>query len=111
MKFVDSMVGISWTKNGKFDSDSDELALKRAIAGYHAFLDIMAQNPDSFLVPTLVSRQTGLGWRFTDKPFRVSIWLGTPTNCFVSITGTCNAIVLRPQLMEAPPLERAPLTC
>lgn len=53
MKFVDSMVGISWTEIGKFDSDSDELALKRAIAGYHAFLDIMAQNPDAFLVPTL----------------------------------------------------------
>ncbi|KAG8919029.1 hypothetical protein FRC01_001517 [Tulasnella sp. 417] len=53
MKFVDSMVGISWTDIGKFDSDSNELALKRAIAGYHAFLDIMAQNPDAFLVPTL----------------------------------------------------------
>ncbi|KAG8953977.1 hypothetical protein FRC04_000961 [Tulasnella sp. 424] len=53
MKFVESMADIGWTQSGRFDSNSDELALKRAIAGYHAFLDIMAQNPDAFLVPTL----------------------------------------------------------
>ncbi|KAG8958546.1 hypothetical protein FRC00_002625 [Tulasnella sp. 408] len=55
MNFVDSMVSLGWTDHGRFESESDEsgLALKRAIAQYHAFLDVMAVNRDSFLVPTL----------------------------------------------------------
>lgn len=65
MKFVESIADIGWTQSGRFDSNSDELALKRAIAGYHAFLDIMAQNPDAFLVPTLVSCQAD----FSSLPF------------------------------------------
>ncbi|KAG9048030.1 hypothetical protein FS837_000918 [Tulasnella sp. UAMH 9824] len=55
MKFVDSMVSLGWTDYGRFESESDEsgLALKRAVAQYHAFLDVMAVNRESFLVPTL----------------------------------------------------------
>ncbi|KIO34003.1 hypothetical protein M407DRAFT_166398 [Tulasnella calospora MUT 4182] len=55
MNFVDSMVSLGWIDHGRFESESDEsgLTLKRAVAQYHAFLDVMAVNRDSFLVPTL----------------------------------------------------------
>lgn len=56
MRFVDKMVDLGWTDHGRFGNDNDEsiLPLKRVVAQYHAFLDVMACHPEEFLVPTLV---------------------------------------------------------
>ncbi|KAF6750970.1 hypothetical protein DFP72DRAFT_1172599 [Ephemerocybe angulata] len=51
--FVEKMVGLGWTRPGYFDKEDDELALRHAIARYHAFMDLMSSSPASFFVPTL----------------------------------------------------------
>ncbi|KAG8904961.1 hypothetical protein FRB99_000963 [Tulasnella sp. 403] len=55
MRFVDKMVEFGWTEYGRFGNDSDESVapLRRAVAQYHAFLDVMSYNHDEFMVPTL----------------------------------------------------------
>ena len=53
--FVDKMVELGWTTPGCFDQSRDLAPLVRSIARYHAFLDLMYENPKEFLVPTLVS--------------------------------------------------------
>ncbi|KAF7304498.1 hypothetical protein HMN09_00852200 [Mycena chlorophos] len=51
--FVEKMHKLEWTKPGTFDAYQDEMALYHVIARYHAFLDLMAARPRTFLVPTL----------------------------------------------------------
>ncbi|PVF99609.1 hypothetical protein CPB86DRAFT_282534 [Serendipita vermifera] len=51
--FIEKMVYLGWTKPGRFDRSKDSAPLVRSIARYHAFLDLMNQNPRLFLVPTL----------------------------------------------------------
>jgi len=51
--FIDKMDKFGWTKPGYFDHPGNEVVLYHAIARYHAFLDLMASTPKSFLVPTL----------------------------------------------------------
>lgn len=53
--FVDKMVELGWTQPGRFVNIRDMAPLVRSIARYHAFLDLMTQNPNTFFVPTLVS--------------------------------------------------------
>ena len=50
--FIDKMSAMGWTSPERFESKKD--VLLRAIARYHAFLDLMAAVPAVFLVPTLV---------------------------------------------------------
>ena len=50
--FIDKMSAMGWTSPERFESKKD--VLLRAIARYHAFLDLMAAVPALFLVPTLV---------------------------------------------------------
>ncbi|KAG8958094.1 hypothetical protein FRC03_009468 [Tulasnella sp. 419] len=59
-RFISKIAGLGWLEPGAFpaDSKSDEgreesRALRRSVAQYHAFLDLMAVNPKKFLVPTL----------------------------------------------------------
>lgn len=51
--FIEKMVGLGWTRPGRFDYSKDSAPLVRCIARYHAFLDLMNQNSGLFLVPTL----------------------------------------------------------
>ncbi|KAG2040497.1 hypothetical protein BDR03DRAFT_915553 [Suillus americanus] len=57
--FVKKMVDLGWTEPGYFASEVDIVALQHCIARYHAFLNIMAESPASFFVPTL---DIDLGW-------------------------------------------------
>lgn len=52
------MVGMGWTRPGRFENPQDLAPLVRSVARYHAFLDLMSQNPSTFLVPTLVRRDS-----------------------------------------------------
>ncbi|BGP42345.1 hypothetical protein JCM10450v2_006438 [Rhodotorula kratochvilovae] len=49
--FVDKMHDLGWTDPGRFAAD--DTLIKRCIARYHAFMDLMASSPTSFFVPTL----------------------------------------------------------
>ncbi|KAK4050840.1 hypothetical protein OIV83_003262 [Microbotryomycetes sp. JL201] len=49
--FIDKMVQLGWLAPRKFDKDDG--LLQRAVARYHAFLDLSARSPAAFLVPTL----------------------------------------------------------
>ncbi|KPV73509.1 uncharacterized protein RHOBADRAFT_54728 [Rhodotorula graminis WP1] len=49
--FVDKMCDLGWTRPERFAAD--DILLKRCIARYHAFIDLMASSPSSFCVPTL----------------------------------------------------------
>ncbi|KAI0051192.1 hypothetical protein FA95DRAFT_1628258 [Auriscalpium vulgare] len=51
--FIKKMRDLHWTEVDYFANPDDELALHHANARYHAFLDLMASSPGSFLVPTL----------------------------------------------------------
>ncbi|THH07932.1 hypothetical protein EW146_g9155, partial [Bondarzewia mesenterica] len=51
--FVEKMQELGWTQPGYFDDPSDERALHHSIVRYHAFLDLMANSPSEFFVPTL----------------------------------------------------------
>ncbi|PVF99608.1 hypothetical protein CPB86DRAFT_282499 [Serendipita vermifera] len=51
--FIEKMVDLGWNRPGRFDHSKDSAPLVRCIARYHAFLDLMSQNPGLFLVPTL----------------------------------------------------------
>ncbi|KAG2070670.1 hypothetical protein BDR04DRAFT_591757 [Suillus decipiens] len=57
--FVKKMVNLGWTEPGYFANEVDIVALQHCIARYHAFLNIMAESPASFFVPTL---DIDLGW-------------------------------------------------
>lgn len=45
------MCELGWTRPERFADD--DILLKRCIARYHAFIDLMASSPSSFCVPTL----------------------------------------------------------
>ncbi|GAA6053304.1 hypothetical protein JCM3770_006675 [Rhodotorula araucariae] len=49
--FIDKMHGLGWTDPARFGLD--DTLLKRCMARYHAFMDLMASSPSSFFVPTL----------------------------------------------------------
>lgn len=49
--FIDKMYTLGWTAPHRFDEDNS--LLKRSVARYHAFMDLMASVPGTFLVPTL----------------------------------------------------------
>ncbi|KAG9012482.1 hypothetical protein FRB94_005799 [Tulasnella sp. JGI-2019a] len=51
MSFIDKMVNLGWTEDGRFEEDIDTLT--RCVVRYHAFLDLMASTPSKFTVPTL----------------------------------------------------------
>jgi len=51
--FIQKMIGLGWTDTDRFATD--KTILLRAIARYHAFLDLMSSSPAVFFVPTLVS--------------------------------------------------------
>ncbi|KAG2145431.1 uncharacterized protein EDB93DRAFT_504192 [Suillus bovinus] len=57
--FVNKMVNLGWTEPGYFANEVDTIALQHCVARYHAFLNIMAESPASFFVPTL---DIDLGW-------------------------------------------------
>ncbi|KAG2370303.1 hypothetical protein BDR07DRAFT_1265614 [Suillus spraguei] len=57
--FVKKMVNLGWTEPGYFANEVDIVALQHCVARYHAFLNIMAESPASFFVPTL---DIDLGW-------------------------------------------------
>ncbi|KAH0588161.1 hypothetical protein H2248_006880 [Termitomyces sp. 'cryptogamus'] len=51
--FIKRMEQLEWTKPNYFTDREDVVVLEHAIARYHAFLDILAANPRSLIVPTL----------------------------------------------------------
>ncbi|GAA6024172.1 hypothetical protein JCM10207_005592 [Rhodosporidiobolus poonsookiae] len=55
--FIDKMHGLGWLEPGRFDED--DTILKRCVARYHAFLDLLSSTPSMFCVPTL---DIDLGW-------------------------------------------------
>lgn len=57
LSFVDDVQGLGWLEGSRFANEGDEafLTLKRVVAQYHAFLDLMYYNVHEYLVPTLVS--------------------------------------------------------
>ena len=55
MSFIDKMVNLGWTTDGRFEDDNETLT--RAVVRYHAFLDLMSSQAGSFIVPTLVSQK------------------------------------------------------
>ncbi|KIK41875.1 hypothetical protein CY34DRAFT_84653 [Suillus luteus UH-Slu-Lm8-n1] len=57
--FVKKMVDLRWTEPGYFANQLDTAALQHCVARYHAFLNIIAESPASFFVPTL---DIDLGW-------------------------------------------------
>ncbi|KAI5476686.1 hypothetical protein MNV49_007400 [Pseudohyphozyma bogoriensis] len=50
--FIQKMVDLGWTRTGRFDEE-DDTVLKRSVARYHAFLDLISSMPSTFCVPTL----------------------------------------------------------
>ncbi|KIJ63482.1 hypothetical protein HYDPIDRAFT_168332 [Hydnomerulius pinastri MD-312] len=50
--FVQKMVDLGWTQP-TFDDEDDMIVLQHCVARYHGFLDLMADSPGSFFVPTL----------------------------------------------------------
>ncbi|KAG9036620.1 hypothetical protein FRB95_008454 [Tulasnella sp. JGI-2019a] len=54
MSFIDKMVNLGWTEEGRFEEDHDTLT--RCVVRYHAFLDLVTSTPASgnLVVPTLV---------------------------------------------------------
>ncbi|KAG1725508.1 hypothetical protein EDB19DRAFT_1883221, partial [Suillus lakei] len=57
--FVKKMVDLGWTEPAYFANEVDAVALQHCVARYHAFLNLMAESPASFFVPTL---DIDLGW-------------------------------------------------
>ncbi|KAG9012492.1 hypothetical protein FRB94_005809 [Tulasnella sp. JGI-2019a] len=53
MSFIDKMVNLGWTEEGRFEEDHDTLT--RCVVRYHAFLDLVTSTPASgnLVVPTL----------------------------------------------------------
>ncbi|KAG8805044.1 hypothetical protein FRC17_005756, partial [Serendipita sp. 399] len=51
--FIEKMKELGWLESSRFQHSENQATLLRAIARYHAFLDLMAANPRSFLVPTV----------------------------------------------------------
>ncbi|KAG9036618.1 hypothetical protein FRB95_008452 [Tulasnella sp. JGI-2019a] len=51
MSFIEKMVNLGWTEDGRFEEDTDTLI--RCAVRYHAFLDLMVSIPGKFIVPTL----------------------------------------------------------
>ncbi|KAG8896555.1 hypothetical protein FRC01_011726, partial [Tulasnella sp. 417] len=51
MKFIDKMVSLGFTEQGRWEEDRDTLT--RCVVRYHHFLDLMASTPGNFVVPTL----------------------------------------------------------
>ncbi|KAG8881240.1 hypothetical protein FRB97_009739 [Tulasnella sp. 331] len=51
MTFIEKMVNMGWTEDGRFEDDVHTLT--RCVARYHAFLDLTASTPGKFVVPTL----------------------------------------------------------
>ncbi|KAG1799566.1 uncharacterized protein BJ212DRAFT_1401921 [Suillus subaureus] len=51
--FVEKMDNLGWTEPGYFVNEVDTVVLQHCTARYHAFLNIMAESPASFFVPTL----------------------------------------------------------
>ncbi|KAG9034217.1 hypothetical protein FRB95_013498 [Tulasnella sp. JGI-2019a] len=51
MSFIEKMVNLGWTEDGRFEEDLDTLT--RCVVRYHAFLDLMASVAGRFVVPTL----------------------------------------------------------
>ncbi|KAG8850375.1 hypothetical protein FRB96_000439 [Tulasnella sp. 330] len=49
--FIEKMVNLGWTEEGRFEEDTDTLT--RCVVRYHAFLDLMVSTPGKFVVPTL----------------------------------------------------------
>jgi hypothetical protein len=54
--FIAKMSDIGWSKPGQLPRDQEINNLVRAVARYHAFLDLLSQSAYSFFVPTLVRR-------------------------------------------------------
>ncbi|KAG8932371.1 hypothetical protein FRC02_001228 [Tulasnella sp. 418] len=59
-KFIYKISGLGWLEEGAFSADSksgdgreENKALRRCVAQYHGFLDLMVANSKKFLVPTL----------------------------------------------------------
>ncbi|GAA5823935.1 hypothetical protein JCM11251_003351 [Rhodosporidiobolus azoricus] len=55
--FIDKMHSLGWLEPGRFDED--DTLLKRCVARYHAFCDLLSSTPSMFCVPTL---DIDLGW-------------------------------------------------
>ena len=53
--FVEKMVNMGWTTEGRFDAPQAQATLISCITRYHGFLCLMATIPGHMLVPTLVS--------------------------------------------------------
>ncbi|CAG8761654.1 13355_t:CDS:2, partial [Acaulospora colombiana] len=51
--FVAKMYEMGWSKPGQIPRDQETATLVRAVARYHAFLDLLSQSAYSFFVPTL----------------------------------------------------------
>ncbi|KAM0790841.1 hypothetical protein ACM66B_004685 [Microbotryomycetes sp. NB124-2] len=49
--FVDKMASLGWLDPHRFEKDDG--VLQRAVARYHAFLDLVSLSPSTFVVPTL----------------------------------------------------------
>ncbi|GAA6028926.1 hypothetical protein JCM8097_001509 [Rhodosporidiobolus ruineniae] len=49
--FIDKMYSLGWLEPGRFDED--DALLRRCIARYHGFMDLIASTPSMFCVPTL----------------------------------------------------------
>ena len=62
------MKGLGWFDGQRFASGHSQAPLFRAIARYHAFLDLMAVKGASFLVPTLVRVFVFCAFLSTDIP-------------------------------------------
>ncbi|KAG8781171.1 hypothetical protein FRC20_009019 [Serendipita sp. 405] len=51
--FIEKMRELGWLEFSHFQASANQVTLLRAIARYHAFLDLIAAKPGSFLVPTV----------------------------------------------------------
>jgi len=55
MSFIEKIISFGWAEDGRFDEDNETLT--RAVARYHAWLDLMHSMHGKFVVPTLVHNQ------------------------------------------------------
>jgi hypothetical protein len=76
--FIGKMVALGWTDEQHFAHDKTPLL--RAIARYHAFLDLMTANTAATVVPTLVSDNLTQGLSDGLTPCRTLTCLGTHTS-------------------------------
>ena len=70
--FIDRIVKLGWTAETRFQTVQSQTALIWSITRYHAFLSLMATNPDITLIPTIVRVAHYLGAPLLTGTIRIS---------------------------------------